>query len=118
MSPLILISGGTVPHPMSDRLHLSVLYEGALNHADCLGAASLGGDPEALADRFDGLLLSGGEDVEASLFGQERHPKAGDPDLARDRAELALIEAFCARKSRFSASAEAYRCSMSRSAAT
>ena len=98
MSPLILISCGTVPHPMSARLHLSVLYEGALVRAGCLGAAAVCGDPEALADRFDGLLLSGGGDLDASLFGQARHPKAGDPDPVRDHAELALIHAFCAHK--------------------
>lgn len=98
MSPLILISCGTVPHPMSDRMQLSVLYEGALVRAGCLGAAAVSGDAAALADRFDGLLLSGGGDLDASLFGQVRHPKAGDPDPARDRAELALVRAFCALK--------------------
>lgn len=98
MSPLILISCGTVPHPMSARLHLSVLYGGALVRAGCLGAAAVCGDPEALAGRFDGLLLSGGGDLDASLFGQARHPKTGDPDPVRDHAELALIHAFCAHK--------------------
>lgn len=93
--PLILISCGTVPHPMSPRRSLSVLYGGALERAGCLGAAWTGGRPQELARRFDGLLLSGGGDLEASLFGQARHPRAGDPDLARDHAELALLEAFC-----------------------
>ncbi|MGN1008350.1 MAG: gamma-glutamyl-gamma-aminobutyrate hydrolase family protein [Butyricicoccus sp.] len=96
--PLILISCGTVPHPMSARLNLSVLYGGALARAGLLSAAWTGGDPQALAERFDGLLLSGGGDMEAALFGQTRHPKAGDPDPVRDRAELALLEAFCARQ--------------------
>lgn len=94
-SPLILISCGTAPHPMSARLSLSVLYGGALERAGLLSAAWTGGDPRALAERFDGLLLSGGGDMEAALFGQARHPKAGDPDPVRDRAELALLEAFC-----------------------
>ena len=96
--PLILISCGTAPHPMSPRRSLSVLYGGALERAGCLGAAWTGGRPQELARRFDGLLLSGGGDLEASLFGQARHPRAGDPDLARDHAELALLEAVCALK--------------------
>lgn len=96
--PLILISCGTVPHPMSARLQLSVLYGGALERAGFLSTAWTGGDPQALAARFDGLLLSGGGDLEAALFGQPRHPKTGDPDPVRDRAELALLDAFCTRK--------------------
>ena len=45
----------------------------------------------------DGLLLCGGGDVEPSLYGQEdRGSRDIDPD--RDRAELALIEAFIAAK--------------------
>ncbi len=42
---------------------------------------------------FDGLLLAGGGDMEPSRFGQ---PDRGsrDVDPARDRAELALLDAF------------------------
>lgn len=96
--PLILVTSGTVPNPMSARRNLSVLYGGALMRAGFLGAAMLGGDAQALAARFDGLLLSGGGDMDASLFGQEQHPRAGAPDLARDHEELALLDAFCARQ--------------------
>lgn len=94
--PLILVSSGTVPNPMSPRRNLSVLYGGALMQAGLLGACMLGGNAQMLAGRFDGLLLSGGGDIEASLFGQAEHPEAGKPDLARDHEELALLDAFCA----------------------
>lgn len=45
--------------------------------------------------RYDGLLLAGGGDVEPARFGQ---PDRGSRDIdpARDRAELALLDAFCA----------------------
>ena len=42
---------------------------------------------------YDGLLLAGGDDMDPSLFGQENHGSRGI-DHARDRAELALLDAF------------------------
>jgi putative glutamine amidotransferase len=44
----------------------------------------------ALVDRLDGVLLSGGIDVDPSLYGQARHPKLGRVDRERDDFELAL----------------------------
>jgi putative glutamine amidotransferase len=40
---------------------------------------------------LDGLVLSGGIDVNPALYGQERHPKADVPDDARDSTELTLL---------------------------
>jgi putative glutamine amidotransferase len=45
---------------------------------------------EALLERVDGLLLSGGVDVDPSLYGRPRHPKLGRVDRERDLFELAL----------------------------
>jgi putative glutamine amidotransferase len=45
---------------------------------------------EALLDRLDGLVLSGGVDVDPALYGQPRHPKLGRVDRERDDFELAL----------------------------
>ncbi|HSD27414.1 MAG TPA: gamma-glutamyl-gamma-aminobutyrate hydrolase family protein [Vicinamibacteria bacterium] len=45
----------------------------------------------ALLDRLDGLLLSGGVDVDPALYGQEPHPKLGRVDRRRDDFELALV---------------------------
>jgi len=45
---------------------------------------------EALLDRLDGLLLSGGVDVDPALYGQPQHPKLGRVDRERDDFELAL----------------------------
>ena len=40
--------------------------------------------------RFDGFVLSGGGDLDPRLFGQQPHPATGEPDRARDQAELNL----------------------------
>jgi len=41
--------------------------------------------------RLDGLLLSGGNDVDPAIFGQTRHPATRGVSDERDRAELALV---------------------------
>ncbi len=40
---------------------------------------------------LDGLLLSGGGDVDPGLFGQEPHTKLGVVDVAKDRLESCLL---------------------------
>ncbi|HSD65447.1 MAG TPA: gamma-glutamyl-gamma-aminobutyrate hydrolase family protein [Vicinamibacteria bacterium] len=47
-------------------------------------------DVPALLDRLDGVLLSGGVDVDPSLYGQDPHPKLGRVHRRRDDFELAL----------------------------
>jgi putative glutamine amidotransferase len=47
-------------------------------------------DVPALLDRLDGVLLSGGVDVDPALYGQDRHPKLGRVNRRRDDFELAL----------------------------
>lgn len=41
-------------------------------------------------ERLDGLLLPGGEDIDPSRYGEERHPQLGSTDAERDRTELLL----------------------------
>ena len=43
---------------------------------------------------YDGLVLTGGDDMDPALFGQEDRGSRGI-DRARDGAELALLGAFC-----------------------
>ena len=45
---------------------------------------------ESLAAEYAGFILSGGGDLEAGLYGQAPHPANGEPDPARDQAELFL----------------------------
>jgi putative glutamine amidotransferase len=47
-------------------------------------------DAPALLDRVSALVLSGGSDVDPSLFGQRPHPKLGRVVRERDDFELAL----------------------------
>lgn len=45
----------------------------------------------AIVSRVDGILLTGGEDVEPALYGQERNEKSGVANEPRDRTEIALV---------------------------
>src|SRR2546429_10005862 len=48
-------------------------------------------------EALDGLLLSGGPDLDPSLYGADPHPETRGIRAARDRAELALVEGALAR---------------------
>jgi putative glutamine amidotransferase len=39
---------------------------------------------------LDGVLLTGGGDIDPSIYKEERHSKTGDPDATRDNFELEL----------------------------
>ena len=54
------------------------------------------GDPSLfeLADRLDGLLLTGGGDIDPALFGEPPHPTLFEVVPARDRLEIALVRRF------------------------
>ncbi|HXW96547.1 MAG TPA: gamma-glutamyl-gamma-aminobutyrate hydrolase family protein [Gemmatimonadales bacterium] len=44
----------------------------------------------SLYDRLDGILIPGGVDMDPATFGEDRHPRLGAVDPARDRVELQL----------------------------
>ncbi|MEY9963806.1 putative glutamine amidotransferase [Streptacidiphilus sp. MAP12-16] len=46
-----------------------------------------------LVSRLDGLVISGGPDVDPARYGSERHPRTDPPATERDAWELALIAA-------------------------
>jgi putative glutamine amidotransferase len=48
-------------------------------------------------DALDGLVFSGGSDLDPETYGQEAHPETREVHPERDRAELALLEAALAR---------------------
>jgi putative glutamine amidotransferase len=54
-------------------------------------------DIEDTLDVLDGLLLSGGADLDPASYGAEAHPETNNVRPDRDRAELALLEGALAR---------------------
>ena len=47
---------------------------------------------EETLDAVDGLIFSGGADLDPGLYGQETHPETSGIKEERDRAELALLD--------------------------
>jgi putative glutamine amidotransferase len=77
-------------------------------YSDCViaaGGAVIGLPPqpatpeavERVLDGIDGLILTGGKDVEAALYGELAHPENDAPRPDRDAWELALVRAAIAR---------------------
>lgn len=46
---------------------------------------------DAVLSRLDGLVITGGRDVDPAAYGQDRHPATDDPADDRDAWELALL---------------------------
>lgn len=66
-------------------------YLAAVEAAGGVGAARYLPAPDL---SYDGLVLAGGGDMDPARFGQEDRGSR-DIDRARDKAELALLDAFC-----------------------
>ena len=52
---------------------------------------------EETLDALDGVIFSGGSDLDPATYGQDSHPETGGIVEERDRAELALLQAALAR---------------------
>jgi len=108
MRPMIGISG--MRHTHASKLPGPLLRGVALGDDYAHGVEQAGGIPlvipyfevestvEALADRLDGLLLSGGEDIDPNLFGEEPRLGLGEITPERDSLEIALLRAMHARR--------------------
>src|SRR3954462_124063 len=80
------------------RLHLRLSYLQAVQDAGGLAvvlpAHGYGNDIEPLLDRVDGLLFSGGPDLEPATYGRLPDPRLGpNRDRVADRYELAVHSA-------------------------
>jgi len=53
---------------------------------------------EAYLDRIDGLLLTGGDDPDPVLFGEDPHPQIEMVDARRDHFEIALVHGALRRE--------------------
>ncbi|HUL48650.1 MAG TPA: gamma-glutamyl-gamma-aminobutyrate hydrolase family protein [Gemmatimonadales bacterium] len=80
-----------------ERIALNTAYARALGSAGLaplIVPSTL--DPKYAADvlaRVDGLLLTGGEDVDPTSYHAARHPRIEETDPSRDALEIALIAA-------------------------
>ena len=84
------------------RLALRLTYTQAIQEAGgiamVLPAHGFADDVDALLDRVDGLVFSGGPDLDPAAYGHARHPRLGpDVDLVSDEYELALHVAAAER---------------------
>lgn len=52
----------------------------------------LGADPIKYVERIDGLLMSGGADIEPELYGADPIPETVNPEPVRDEFETALLK--------------------------
>ncbi len=105
--PLIAVAGRVFPLGRIDRVlepqvAVPTWYVESVNRAGGLGvvvlpepgsAAGASAGPEATMDRCDGLVLTGGIDVDPSLYGQEPDPHTYGCDLTTDRYDLGLLRA-------------------------
>jgi putative glutamine amidotransferase len=93
MRPVIGITLGDGDRPGFHALRAD--YVRSVEQADAVPvvlAAGLPGHAQAIVDRIDGLVLSGGVDLDPSLYGEAPHPKLGRVDRRRDDFELALLK--------------------------
>jgi putative glutamine amidotransferase len=84
------------------RLALRLSYTQAVQEAGGLAvvlpAHGYVDDTAALLDRVDGLLFSGGPDLDPAVYGQDRHPRLGpDVDRVSDEYEVALLRGAAER---------------------
>jgi putative glutamine amidotransferase len=101
-APRIGITGNTRTLSGADRSGVNASYVRAVARAGAIplilpplinpahAARSLEG--------LEGLVLSGGEDIDPTHYGQEPHPSLGDVDPARDAMELAVFRAAWERR--------------------
>ena len=95
--PLIAVTATTGIMRDRMRARVNVAYLEAIESAGLLPVVSapLAGTALAaeLLDRVDGLLLTGGEDVDPRHYGAPRHQSTEESHSLRDAWELALVDA-------------------------
>jgi putative glutamine amidotransferase len=79
------------PHRLALRLTYTQAVQDAGGIAVVVPTHGYVDDVAALLDRLDGLVFSGGPDLDPAVYGHTRHPQLGpDVDRAGDEYELAL----------------------------
>lgn len=96
LAPLIGITTSVTVDTIPERAYVNGTYIRAVQEA---GGIPLLLTPHftpevqaALWQRLDGLILTGGGDIEPERFGEARHPKVDDVSPARDDLEIGLTQ--------------------------
>ena len=95
--PLILISAGyQIAANGTRQRYLYQNYADAIREAGGIPILPLDGGVRAAENAAvcDGMLLTGGPDIDPALYHQEKSPLCGPIDSERDAEEWKLIEAF------------------------
>jgi putative glutamine amidotransferase len=104
-----LVKGGAVPYPLigittARRPHAEVRSQIVVTEAYVQAVTAAGGCPvliplgltpeqlDNLLPRLDGILFTGGGDIDPTFYNTVPHPMVGDVDLDRDSVELYLLE--------------------------
>jgi putative glutamine amidotransferase len=93
--PIVAVTATTEIIRGLPRLRVNEAYLDALAGAGIIPLV-VGPIASGFADivaRVDGLVLTGGEDVATSLYGADPGPHTDAPHEARDRSEIALLDA-------------------------
>jgi putative glutamine amidotransferase len=95
-APFVIVTATTETIRGRPRVRLNEAYTDALAAAGLVPLVLPPVEPRIALDALAqaaGLVLTGGEDVDPSLFGETRHAATGEPHAARDACELALARA-------------------------
>jgi putative glutamine amidotransferase len=100
--PPYLIPSRRIQGWTTDAVAMPETYLRALRRAGARGAVPMpedlgDGDADELLDRFDGLLLIGGGDIDPERYGQPREQEVYGVIALRDGFELPLVDAAIAR---------------------
>ena len=101
-APLIGVTTSVTVGKYPERAYVNAAYVNAVQQAGGipvllppqLDAAALG----ALWPGLDGLVLTGGDDVDPARFGEPRHPATADVSPARDALEIELTHRALAER--------------------
>lgn len=95
-APFVIVTGTTEVVRERSRVRVNEAYTNALTAVGLVPLLLPPIDPAVAVRALDGvagLVITGGEDVDPSHFGQAAHPATGAAHAARDAYELALSRA-------------------------
>ena len=94
-APLVAVTATARMVEGVERVRLNAAYVRALESAGLVPVVvpplETAGTAARVLDAVSGLVLSGGEDVDPSRYGETPHPELGPVNCARDETELALL---------------------------